>query len=300
MQTRKPEWLKVRLQGAEKLNAVKEMLTRLSLHTVCEEANCPNVIECFGRKTATFMILGRICTRNCTFCNVTKGVTQPVDPDEPQHIAQAVKELELKYAVITSVTRDDLPDGGAGHFVRVIEKVKEVNPETIIEVLIPDFQGDKAALEQVVRSKPEIINHNVETVPRLYPGVRPMADYKRSLELLKRVKELDEEILTKSGIMLGLGENSHEVIGVLHDLREVGCDLVTLGQYLAPSDKHHPVIEYVHPDTFDGYRELGEKMGFKFVASAPLVRSSYHSEHTYLQINRLNDLRRPPAAEQEK
>ncbi len=278
MYQRKPDWLKVRLQGAEKLTEVKEMLKRLSLHTVCEEANCPNIIECFGRKTATFMILGRICTRNCTFCNVTKGHVQAVDPEEPSHIAQAVKQLNLKHVVITSVTRDDLPDGGAGHFARVIEQIRELDKRIVIEVLIPDFQGDNEALAKVVKAKPKIINHNVETVPRLYPAVRPKAIYQRSLELLKNVKEMDNTILTKSGIMLGLGEEEQEVIHVLQDLREVECDLLTIGQYLAPSSQHHPVVEYIHPEIFERYKKVGLEMGFQYVASSPLVRSSYHAE----------------------
>ncbi|WP_003542369.1 lipoyl synthase [Desulfotomaculum nigrificans] len=275
MHKRKPEWLRVRLQGAEKSQQVKDMLKRLSLHTVCEEANCPNLIECFGRKTATFMILGSVCTRNCTFCNVTKGLTQPVDPEEPAHVAEAVKELGLKHAVITSVTRDDLPDGGAGHFARVIEKLKEAG--VIVEVLIPDFQGSREALEIVIKAKPHILNHNIETVPRLYPTVRPKASYPRSLELLKNSKELDDSIFTKSGIMVGLGEQEAEVIKVMQDLREAGCDILTIGQYLAPSAKHHPVIEYIHLDIFKKYKDLAYQMGFKYVAADPLVRSSYHA-----------------------
>ncbi|MEG6523707.1 lipoyl synthase [Desulfotomaculum sp. 1211_IL3151] len=275
MNKRKPEWLRVKLQGAEKSHRVKEMLDRLSLHTVCQEANCPNLIECFGRKTATFMILGSVCTRNCTFCNVTKGHTQAVDPQEPTHVAEAVKELGLKHAVITSVTRDDLPDGGAGHFAKVIEKLRDT--EVIVEVLIPDFQGDPQALATVLQTKPHILNHNIETVPRLYPTVRPKASYARSLELLKNSKEMDAGIYTKSGIMVGLGEQEAEVLAVLHDLRAVDCDLLTIGQYLAPSAKHHEVIEYIHPDQFKKYKEAAYQMGFKYVASDPLVRSSYHA-----------------------
>lgn len=275
MNKRKPEWLRVKLQGAEKSHQVKEMLNRLSLHTVCQEANCPNLIECFGRKTATFMILGSVCTRNCTFCNVTKGHTQAVDPQEPTHVAEAVKELGLKHAVITSVTRDDLPDGGAGHFAKVIEKLRAT--EVIVEVLIPDFQGDRQALATVLQAKPHILNHNIETVPRLYPTVRPKASYARSLELLKNAKEIDASIFTKSGIMVGLGEQAAEVMAVLRDLRDVGCDLLTIGQYLAPSAKHHEVIEYIHPDQFKKYKEAAYHMGYKYVASDPLVRSSYHA-----------------------
>ncbi|MTI80857.1 MAG: lipoyl synthase [Firmicutes bacterium] len=273
---RKPEWLKVNLQGAEKLTGIKNMLNRLSLHTVCEEANCPNMIECFGRKTATFMILGSICTRNCTFCNVTKGHTQPVDPEEPNHVAEAVQELGLRHVVVTSVTRDDLPDGGAGHFAAVINKLKET--DVVVEVLIPDFAGDKEALAQVVNAKPKIINHNIETVPKLYSTVRPKAIYQRSLELLKNVKQMDNSIYTKSGIMVGLGEQEDDVINTLKDLRAVDCDLLTIGQYLAPSNQHHPVVEYIHPDQFEKYEQIAYQLGFKYVASGPLVRSSYHAD----------------------
>ncbi|MEG6616722.1 lipoyl synthase [Peptococcaceae bacterium 1198_IL3148] len=273
---RKPEWLKIKLQGAEKLTGIKNMLNRLSLHTVCEEANCPNMIECFGRKTATFMILGSICTRNCSFCNVTKGHTQPVDPEEPNHVLEAVKELGLRHAVITSVTRDDLPDGGAAHFAAVINKLKDT--DVVVEVLIPDFQGDKEALAKVVSAKPQIINHNIETVPRLYPTVRPKAVYRRSLELLQNVKQMASNIYTKSGIMVGLGEQEQEVINTMKDLRAMDCDLLTVGQYLRPSVKHHPVVEYVHPDQFKKYEQAAHDLGFKYVASGPLVRSSYHAE----------------------
>jgi len=278
MRSTKPDWIRIKVQNNENLAEVEEILKRLSLHTVCEEANCPNRMECFSRKTATFMILGRLCTRNCTFCNVEKHAPQPVDEDEPIHVAQAVAEMKLRHVVITSVTRDDLPDGGAGHFARVIDEIKKVDGKVIVEVLIPDFLGDRDALSKVVEARPEIINHNVETVPRLYPSVRPMAVYERSLELLRNVKSMDEGIHTKSGIMLGLGEKEEEVIEVFKDLRNVGCDLLTVGQYLAPSKKHHPIIEYIHPDVFEKYRVIGLEMGFKYVASAPLVRSSYMAE----------------------
>jgi len=277
----KPEWLKIRVKTGQKYDYVENMLKRLSLNTVCEEAACPNRMECFERKTATFMILGSNCTRNCTFCNVTKCAPEPVDSMEPLHVAQGVKELGLKHVVITSVTRDDLEDGGAGHFADVINEIKKVDDKVVIEVLIPDFKGDEKALQKVVKAKPRIINHNVETVPRLYGEVRPMAVYKRSLEVLKNVKTMDKNIITKSGIMLGLGEKKDEVIDVMKDLREVGCDLLTIGQYLSPSKKHHPVIEYVHPDVFEEYKVIGEKLGFKFVASSPLVRSSYLADKAF-------------------
>lgn len=283
MMQRKPDWLKVKSYRGDSREEVLQILNRLTLHTVCEEANCPNLGECFSRKTATFMILGKFCTRNCTFCNVQKNKPTPVDPDEPVHVAQAVKELNLRHVVITSVTRDDLPDGGAGHFAKVIDEIKRLDSKVVVEVLIPDFQGDRAALAIVAEAGPEIINHNVETVPRLYPEVRPMAIYKRSLELLTNVKELDSTLLTKSGIMVGLGEREDEVTELFKDLREVGCDLLTVGQYLAPSKSHHPVIEYVHPDVFEKYRETALKMGFRYVASAPLVRSSYLADKAFTE-----------------
>lgn len=275
MNQRKPDWLKVSVSSNQDNNEILEMLRRLSLHTVCEEANCPNIMECFGRRTSTFMILGRICTRNCTFCNVTKGETQTVDDEEPFHIAMAVKELKLKHVVITSVTRDDLADGGAQHYARVIEEIKKLPMRVVIEVLIPDFKGSTSALKTVIKAKPDIINHNVETVSRLYQEVRPMAVYERSLELIRKVKSIDSSIYTKSGIMVGLGEKEHEVIKVFEDLREASCELLTVGQYLSPSKLHHPVVEYVHPDVFQRYKEIALGLGFQYVASSPLVRSSY-------------------------
>jgi lipoic acid synthetase len=281
MFVRKPDWLKVKITGDSNNEVVQNILNELSLNTVCTEANCPNKMECFQRKTATFMILGRVCTRNCTFCNVTKGETESIDLNEPKNIAEAVKELKLRHVVITSVTRDDLDDGGAQYFVNVINEVRDLNPTVTIEVLIPDFKGDKASLEKIVIAKPHIINHNVETVPSLYSKVRPMAIYGRSLELLKRVKELDNSILTKSGIMVGLGEKEEEVFNIFEDLREIDCNLLTIGQYLAPSKNHHPVIEYVHPDVFKKYEIKAIEMGFDHVASSPLVRSSYHADKAF-------------------
>lgn len=277
MDNRKPAWLKISVADVSQTRDVAEMLRRLNLHTVCEEANCPNLVECFGKKTATFMILGRICTRNCAFCNVAKGVPMPVDGGEPRHVAEATQKLSLQYVVITSVTRDDLPDGGAGHFAAVLEAVRNASVGTAIEVLIPDFRGDRQALATVVGARPTVINHNVETVSRLYPTVRPMADYDRSLELIRRVKELSPVIYAKSGFMLGLGETTGEVEKLLTDLRSAGCDMVTIGQYLAPSPRHLPVAEYVTPEVFREYKRLAEGMGFKYVASSPLVRSSYHA-----------------------
>lgn len=274
---RKPEWLRIDLNKGRSLDYVKDILQRFSLNTVCEEANCPNRMECFSKKTATFMILGSQCTRNCTYCNVSHGATQPVDAEEPKNVAKAAAELGLKHVVITSVTRDDLPDGGAKHFAEVIRAIKALDDNMVVEVLIPDFRGSMVALETVVNAKPEIVNHNIETVPRLYPEVRPSALYHRSLELLERVKTIDKGMYTKSGIMVGLGETEEEVIQVFKHLRSMGCDFLTVGQYLAPSSKHHPVVEYVKPETFAMYKEKALSLGFSFVASAPLVRSSYNA-----------------------
>ena len=282
---RKPEWLRVKAHSVKGLEYVEDMLKNLHLNTVCDEAACPNRGECFGRKTATFMILGSVCTRNCTFCNVSKGTVQQVDENEPGRVAQAVKALGLKHAVITSVTRDDLPDGGAEHFARVIESIRNTAPGVTIEVLIPDFQGSVEALKKVVDARPEIINHNVETVPGLYREVRPMANYQRSLNVLKNVKEMDSSIYTKSGIMVGLGETGEQVVSVMRDLRGVNCDFLTIGQYLAPSAKHHPVIEYIHPNQFKAYEEKAYELGFLYVASGPLVRSSYMAEQAIDRIS---------------
>jgi lipoic acid synthetase len=283
MVERKPNWLKIRIANAPELKKVTEMLRVLKLHTVCEEANCPNLMECFGKRTATFMILGTECTRNCSFCNVSKGDPMPVDPDEPRHVAEAVKTLGLKYVVVTSVTRDDLPDGGAGHFAKVIYEVKQVSADTSIEVLIPDFQGDEEALRKVLKAKPKVLNHNIETIKRLYSEVRPMANYERTLELIKRVKQIDPMIHSKSGFMVGLGEKSEEVEELLRELRKADCEIVTIGQYLAPSAKHHPVIEYVRPEVFAEYKKMAEEMGYLYVASAPLVRSSYHAGEAFAE-----------------
>lgn len=274
----KPEWLKVKASRSEALIEVKFILQKLSLHTVCEEANCPSIMECFSKKSVTFMILGNVCTRNCTFCNVTKGQPQAVDSEEPINIALAVKKLKLMHVVITSVTRDDLPDGGAGHFTEVISNIKECCHNVIIEVLVPDFQGDEQALNKVVLAEPDIINNNIETVPRLYPTVRPMSHYQRSLDLIRNVKKVDDRILTKSGLMLGLGEETAEVMQAMKDLRGANCDMLTIGQYLSPSKLHHPVVEYLNPEIFDQYRQVGLELGFTHVSSGPLVRSSYHAD----------------------
>ncbi len=275
MSDRKPDWLKVRYRPGVEYQKVESLISSLNLNTVCEEAACPNKGECFNRKTATFMILGRVCTRSCTFCNVSDGCPENPDPEESGNIALAVKKLGLRHVVITSVTRDDLPDGGAGHFAEVIAKIREADKKVVIEVLIPDFEGDSESLDRVIDAGPHIINHNVETVPKLYSGVRPQALYERSLELLGRVKERSSGIYTKSGLMLGLGEKKSEVLDVFRDLRRYGCDFLTVGHYLAPSKKHHPVVEWVDPALFDEFRDIAVELGFIHVSSAPLVRSSY-------------------------
>lgn len=274
----KPEWLKIKAQSNVNLDDVEKLIKGLSLNTVCDEAACPNRIECFGRRTATFMILGRNCTRNCAFCNVEKNHPQDVDENEPSKIAEAVKILNLKHVVITSVTRDDLTDGGALHFAKVVNEIRKTNKKIKIELLIPDFRGDIAALKVVADSKPDIIGHNMETVPRLYPEIRSKADYKRSLAVLENLKSIDGKIYTKSSIMLGLGETETEVLQVLKELRINDCDFLSVGQYLSPSKKHYPVREYIHPDIFEKYRKAALDMGFKYVASGPLVRSSYHAD----------------------
>jgi lipoic acid synthetase len=270
----KPPWLKKKIEFAS-LKAMAAMTRDLRLHTICESAMCPNQSECFGRGTATFLIMGDKCTRNCRFCNVAHGRPEPIDMEEPSRVAQAVEQLGLRYAVITSVTRDDLEDGGAEHFARTIHAIRARNPGTKVEILVPDFVH---AIDRVVEAAPEVINHNVETVPRLYERVRPGADYERSLRLLEKVKAAGGNIRTKSGLMLGLGETREEVLSVMSDLRRVGCDMLTLGQYLAPSKDHLPVESYVHPESFRAYKTTAEDMGFLFVASGPFVRSSYLAE----------------------
>jgi lipoic acid synthetase len=280
MRERLPPWFKQQ-PNPEAVLAMEELLNSLSLHTICESAHCPNAGDCFSRQTATFLILGNICTRNCRFCAVEKGRPLPVDEAEPGHLLAAVEALGLRYVVITSVTRDDLPDGGAAHFARMVSRLREKSPGIMVEVLIPDFLGSREALSVVVNAAPSVINHNVETVPRLYPGVRQMADYRRSVELLGTVKELDPGVVTKSGLMLGLGETKAEVVAVMKDLREAGCDLLTIGQYLPPSAQHYPLDRYVSPEEFTEFGAIGRSLGFAEVASAPLVRSSFRAAELY-------------------
>ena len=257
------------------LYEVKKLLRKAKLHTVCEESRCPNISECFGSKTATFMILGNRCTRRCAFCNVEKGYPKGVDPEEPYRLLQAVRALGLKYVVITSVTRDDLPDGGASHFAKCIRVLKENIKGIKVEVLIPDFRGSKRALETVLMEDPVVLNHNLETVPRLYPRVRIGANYERSLNILKWSKEINRNVYTKSAIILGFGERKEEVLRVMEDLRSVDCDFLVIGQYYQPSLKHHPVVKYYSEEEFKEFEEIGYEMGFKFVVSKPNARSSY-------------------------
>jgi lipoic acid synthetase len=274
----KPPWLRVRLPAGERYQRIGGLLRRSQLHTVCEEANCPNIGECFNAGTATFMILGDVCTRACGFCAVTSGRPPgAIDPSEPQRVASTVRTLGLDYAVITSVTRDDQADGGAGIFAGCIEAIRRDSPASRVEVLIPDFLGNWSALETVVEARPYVLNHNVETVPRLYRRVRPKARYDRSLELLRRAKELARSLLTKSGLMVGLGETQQEVFQVMADLRTAGVELVTIGQYLRPSKKHLPVERYYPPDEFEHFVDKGRELGFSHVEAGPLVRSSYHA-----------------------
>ncbi|MEM3794961.1 MAG: lipoyl synthase [Thermoprotei archaeon] len=282
--TLKPEWLKIRPPSGEKYLMIKGLKEGLELYTVCEEAHCPNIYECWGGGTATFMVMGDVCTRHCRFCAVRSGRPNGyLDPIEPIKLAYAIRRMNLRYVVITSVDRDDLEDGGASHFAACIREIKRLNPSIYIEVLIPDFRGAVEALKRVVEAKPHVIAHNIETVRRLTPTVRdPRAGYDQSLGVLETIKKLDGGIYTKSSIMVGLGETREEVVATMVDLRNVGVDFLTIGQYLQPSKGHLPVKEYVHPDTFREYRLLGENLGFKYVASGPLVRSSYKAGEYFI------------------
>lgn len=273
----KPRWLKKGLPPGPEYERVRRILKSQNLHTVCQEARCPNLWECFSRHTATFMILGNRCTRNCRFCAVTHGEPEAPDPGEPRRIAETAFSMGLCHVVVTSVTRDDLPDGGAAHFAATVYAIRERLPEATVEVLVPDFRGDSDALRTVTASRPDVFNHNVETVERLYPAFRPGAGYDRSLELLRRVKEFDESLVIKSGLMLGLGETAEELTATLRDLRTARCDILTLGQYLQPTAANLPVGRYVPPEEFDAWKERALEMGFRAVASGPHVRSSYHA-----------------------
>ncbi len=281
MHAGKPCWLKRSLPTGATYEKVRARLKKSRLHTVCQEAKCPNIWECFSQGTATFLIMGPYCTRTCRFCAVAHGPTGLPDPGEPARVAEAAQSMRLSYVVITSVTRDDLADGGAGFFEKTIREVRERMPDTLVEVLIPDFQGNTDALQTVVEACPDVLNHNLETVPRLYPSVRPQADYCRSLELLEQSKEYDRTIPTKSGLMLGLGEFPDEVEKTLRDLLDAGCSTLTLGQYLQPTREHLQVERFIHPEEFDRWKETALKMGFSEVTSGPFVRSSYHAKEMY-------------------
>lgn len=281
---RRPEWLKLSALDPALLARMGRLMRDLKLHTVCESARCPNRPRCFAEGTATFMILGDICTRNCTFCAVMHGKPQAPDPAEPEHIVEAVNKLGLRYVVITSVTRDDLPDGGSSHFAQTITAIQSYDARISVEVLIPDFGGSLSALQMVIDARPTVLNHNVETVPRLYPEVRPQANYQRSLELLKQARLLDGGILTKSGLMLGLGESRQEVFEVMADLRQTGCDILTIGQYLQPSLRHHRLVRYIPPEEFEEYQNAGMEMGFSGVASGALVRSSFNAIDLFNEV----------------
>ncbi len=274
---RVPEWLKVKTGKARQTVQTGALLDELKIVTVCEEARCPNIGECWSHKTATFMIGGDRCTRNCGFCNIQTNRPLALDATEPQRVALAAKKLGLKYVVITSVDRDDLADGGSTHWIETIAAVRRELPEAKVEILTPDFKGDWSQVLAVAATKPDVYNHNIETVPRLYKPVRPGSKYERSLDLLRRVKEFNSDIKTKSGLMVGLGEEFAEVVAVLHDLKAHKVDFVTIGQYLRPSPRHLPVQRYYHPDQFDELRKIGEDIGFSMVASGPFVRSSYHA-----------------------
>jgi len=276
-QAKKPDWIKVRLPSNPVFFSTKGLISDLKLHTVCESAQCPNRWECWSQGTATFMIAGERCTRACGFCAVDTAKPFALEADEPQRVAEAIRRLNLKHVVITAVARDDLADGGADHFAQTIEAVRGVDPDIIIEVLTPDFNGKEGPLKMVIDAKPHVFNHNLETVERLTPLVRSRAKYRLSLDFLKRAKELDPEVVTKSGLMLGLGETETELFEAMDDLREANVQVLTLGQYLRPTPQHLPVVEYIRPETFDLYREIATNKGFEYVASGPLVRSSYHA-----------------------
>jgi len=281
---RLPPWLKNINITHPDTHHIRRLLRRHHLHSVCEEARCPNRGECFSHQTATFMILGERCTRNCGFCAVSPHPVQPPDPGEPERLAAAVREMGLRYVVVTSVTRDDLPDGGASHFAATIRAIRAAIPSVIIEVLIPDFQGDEGALCEVLRAGPDVLNHNVETVPRLYPLVRPQADYRRSLTLLRRARAFAGSIPVKSGLMVGLGEEREEVFQVLQDLHHHGCSMVTIGQYLQPTRRNLPVQRYLPPDEFEEFERRGRALGLAAVFAGPLVRSSYSAESLFTKI----------------
>ncbi|ABS14781.1 MULTISPECIES: lipoyl synthase [Brucella/Ochrobactrum group] len=281
---KKPEWIRVKAPVSRGYSETRDIVRSNKLVTVCEEAGCPNIGECWEKKHATFMIMGEICTRACAFCNVSTGIPTALDPNEPENVAKAVKQMGLTHVVITSVDRDDLADGGAQHFAEVIQAIREATPATTIEILTPDFLRKEGALEVVVRARPDVFNHNLETVPSRYLKVRPGARYFHSIRLLQRVKELDPTIFTKSGIMVGLGEERNEILQLMDDLRSADVDFMTIGQYLQPTRKHHPVIRFVTPDEFKSFETIGRTKGFLLVASSPLTRSSHHAGDDFAKL----------------
>ena len=289
---RKPEWIRVKITNSSIYNETKEIVKNNNLHTVCEEAGCPNISECWSKKHATFMIMGDTCTRACAFCNVKTGLPNPLDQDEPIRIAKATKDLNLKHVVITSVDRDDLDDGGAEHFSKTILEIKKLNPDTSIEILTPDFLRKGDVYKKIISSKPDVFNHNIETVPSNYTKVRPGSRYFQSINLLKEVKDFDNKIFTKSGLMLGLGESEDELYQVMDDLRCARVDFLTLGQYLQPSDRHYPIKKFIPPADFEKYKKIAYSKGFLLVSSSPMTRSSYHADDDFkkLKEKRINNL----------
>ena len=275
---RHPDWLKVKIGGGEQFVKMKTMLRKAKLHTICEEARCPNIAECFGNGTAVFLILGDICTRNCRYCNVKHGKPLSLNPNEAKNVAESVKQLGLKYVVITSVTRDDLKDGGAETFYDCVKEVKKINNNCKVEVLIPDLKGYKKSLKKIISSKPDVINHNIEVVKELFSDIRPEGDYNTSLQVLKNIKKIDSDIKSKSGFMIGLGENEEQIVKTISDLKKSNVDFLTIGQYLQPSKDHAEIKTYYTPEEFKNFRDVAIDLGFKHVESGPLVRSSYHAE----------------------
>ncbi|OKH90035.1 lipoyl synthase [Thalassospira sp. TSL5-1] len=299
---RKPEWIRVKAPTSKGYQETRDLARGLKLHTVCEEAACPNIGECWQKKHASFMIMGDTCTRACAFCNVKTGMPNALDPFEPENLAMAVADMDLKHVVITSVDRDDLADGGATHFARVIEAIRHKSPETTIEILTPDFRDKPGAVEIVAKARPDVFNHNLETVPRLYPSIRPGARFYQSLRILDRVKQIDPTIFTKSGLMVGLGEQRHELSQVMDDLRVADVDFLTIGQYLQPTLKHAPVDRFVTPDEFKEYASMARAKGFLMVASTPLTRSSYHADRDFAEMRAAREKKlaataKPSAAE---
>ncbi len=284
-QLKKPDWIRVKAPTSKEYFETKAIVSEHKLHTVCEEAACPNIGECWSKRHATFMILGDVCTRSCRFCNVKTGLPDLLDPHEPERVGKAVAKMNLSHVVITSVDRDDLDDGGANHFAEVIRAIRDTAPHTTIEVLTPDFLRKEHAIEIVVKAKPDVFNHNLETVPRLYASVRPGARYFNSLRLLDTVKKIDPTIFTKSGVMVGLGEEKHEIFQVMDDLRSANVDFMTIGQYLQPTPKHHPVMDFVTPEQFNEYASRGRSKGFLLIAASPLTRSSYHAGDDFMRLS---------------